>query len=115
MPCGIGTRTMKLWDEPLTDEKKAEIVETIAGQVMKRGLSVPAILFLEMHKPLARVAANASIVFSPFIIPFTGFGPFDRYSQFFEERTNVEAVIRRIEELEAEKKIQPKDPAHATR
>jgi hypothetical protein len=106
---------MRLWDEPLTEEKKVEIADKIASQVVKRGLSVPAILFLEMHKPLSRIAANTAVVFSPFIIPFCGLSFFDNYSQFLEERDNIERVIRRIEELTEEERAKKKEAAHATR
>ena len=106
---------MRLWDEPLTEEKKAEIVEKLATHLVKRGLSVPAILFLEMHKPLARIAANTAVVFSPFIIPFSGFSLFDAYSQFIEDRENLERLIRRIEEMTEEQRAKKKETAHATR
>jgi hypothetical protein len=106
---------MRLWDEPLTEEKKAEIVDKLATQVVKRGLSVPAVFFLEMHKPLCRVAANAAVMFSPFIIPFSGFALFDHYSQFLEERENIERLIRRIEEMTEEERAKKKETAHATR
>jgi hypothetical protein len=104
---------MSLWVEPLTEEQKEQIVETLSDQVVKRGLSAPAILFLEMHKPLARVAANAAIVFSPFIIPFMGLKPFDHYSQFVEDRENIERLIRRIEEKAEE--ARQKGTTNATR
>jgi len=50
-----------------------------------------------MHKPLSGVAANAAIVFAPFIMPFLGFSRVDKYSRFFAERENVERLICEIE------------------
>lgn len=105
---------MNLWDEPLTEEKRTEIAEKLAAQIVNRGLAAPAVLFLEMHKPIARVAMNTAVVFSPFIIPFTGFSPFNDYSQFLEDRQNVELLIRRIEELTEERRELPKESANAT-
>lgn len=106
---------MNLWDEPLTDEQKAAITDKIATQVVSRGMASPAILFLEMHKPIARIAMNSALIFSPFIIPFVGFSPFNDYSQFLEDRENVERLIRRIEELNGERALVEKDTAHAAR
>ncbi|NUL82715.1 MAG: hypothetical protein HUU60_08355 [Armatimonadetes bacterium] len=96
---------MKLfWDDPLTDEQTEEMVEGIAQNVVKRGLSAPAIMFLEMNKPVAPLASHAAIAFSPFVVPFLGFDRVDRYSQFFNSRGNVERLLQRIEELEEERR-----------
>ena len=66
---------IRLWDEPLSEEDKERIADLLASKIERWGLSVPAILWLEMHKPLARFAANSAIVFSPFVVPFTGINP----------------------------------------
>jgi hypothetical protein len=43
----------EFWREPLSEEQKAQLIDALAQQVVKRGLSAPAILFLELHKPFA--------------------------------------------------------------
>jgi hypothetical protein len=88
---------LKVWEQPLTEEMKAALIERIATQIEKRRLNVPAIMFLEMHKPLANLVGHAAIAFSPFMMPFLGFKTVDEYSQFFSERDNVEQLIRRLE------------------
>ena len=106
---------MRLWDEPLSEEDKDRITELLASKVERWGLTVPAILWLEMHKPIARVAANAAIVVSPFIVPFSGMMAFDNYTQFFEDRENIERLIRRLEQGAAGQRGTEKDTANATR
>lgn len=86
-----------IWETPLTEEQKEKIIEKVVAEVKKRGLETPAILFLEMHKPLANVAAHAAIAFSPFVMPFLGFKTVDEYSQFVSSRENIERLIRRLE------------------
>lgn len=88
-----------LWNEPLTQERKAEMIEKLAGEIHKRRLETPAILFLEMHKPLAGLASQSLVVFSPFLIPFVGIGNIDDYSQLAGDRGAVEALVTRLEEL----------------
>jgi hypothetical protein len=61
-----------------------------------------AILFLEMHKPVANVLAQGAIAFSPFFLPIFGADKFDKISQVLSKRGNVEKLIRRIEELRDE-------------
>ncbi len=88
---------LRMWEQPLTDEEKTSLVERVAKEIKKRHLETPAILFLEMHKPLANVAGHAAIAFSHFIMPFFGFKTVDEYSQFFSDRQNVEMLIQELE------------------
>jgi hypothetical protein len=92
----------EFWREPLSEEQKAQLIDALAQQVVKRGLSVPAVLFLELHKPFAFIGSQAGIVFSPFLAPFFGFDRVDDYTQLLSERENWERLVERIEELAEE-------------
>lgn len=83
----------------------------LSQQIKKRGLEVPAVFFLEMHKPLANVAGQASIVFSPFLAPFIGMNNVHDYSRLMMDRENFERLIASIEEKDTP--ISP-DPNGAT-
>ncbi len=86
-------------DADLTDSERDELIEKIAGGVMRRRMETPAILFLEMHKPLSFIGSQALIVGSPFLGPFVGVENVHRVSRLLSERSNVERLISRIEEL----------------
>ena len=88
-----------LWMEELTKDQEAELIEKAAQANHKRGLETPAILFFEMHKPLAGVASQAMVMFSPFIVPFTGFDGVNDYSRLISNRSSVEKLLHRLEEL----------------
>lgn len=88
---------LRIWDKPLSDEDKTNLVQRLSQEIKKRHLETPAILFLEMHKPLANVVGHAAVAFSPFIMPFLGFKTVDEYSQFFSDRSNVEMLIQELE------------------
>ena len=92
----------EFWREPLSEEQKTQLIDALAQQVVKRGLSVPAVLFLELHKPFAFIGSQAGIVFSPFLAPFFGFDRVDLYTQLLSERENWERLVERIEELAEE-------------
>jgi len=94
----------EFWREPLSEEQKAQLIDVLAQQVVKRGLSAPAILFLELHKPFAFIGSQAGIVFSPFLAPFFGFDRIDQYTQLLSERENWERLVERIEELTEEQR-----------
>lgn len=89
----------ELWAEELTEEQTTALIEKAATWVVRRGLEVPAILALEMHKPLAHVGASVAVVGAPFAIPFLGFDRFNDATRLFSKRANVERLIQRIEEL----------------
>ncbi|MCH7946015.1 MAG: hypothetical protein IIC73_08405 [Armatimonadetes bacterium] len=59
---------------------------------------MPAILFLEMHKPISRLAGNALIVFAPFVAPFVGIDNVHNYSRMLMQSGNVEKLILRLEQ-----------------
>lgn len=108
--CSGNNTTMRtFWEEPLTEEQKREMIDHLAVNIVKRGLGTPAIMFLEMNKPLTTIASSTAIVASPFLVPFLGFDRVDQYTQFFQSRENVERLIERIEEMEEEKRLSKKD------
>lgn len=96
----------EFWKEPLSEARKQEIIDALAQQVVQRGLSAPAVLFLELHKPFAFIGSQAGVVFAPFLAPFLGFERVDIYTQLLSERENWDRLIERIEELSEERKMQ---------
>lgn len=86
-----------LWKEALSEEDRDRLLEKAATEISKRNLETPAILFLEMHKPLAYVGSHAAVAFSPFMVPFLGFDVVNDYSRLFSDRENIERLIRKLE------------------
>ena len=85
--------------QEIPPEKYEELIQNIAREVVKRGLEVPAILFLEMHKPLTYIASQGVVVLTPFLAPFFGFENIRIASILMEKRENVESLIRHIEDM----------------
>jgi len=90
-------------DEPLTPEERDEMIGELARKVVGRGMESPAILFLEMNKPISFIAGQSLIAASPFLMPLFGRAGIRKYSQLLSDRENIELLIRRIEDLSAEK------------
>jgi hypothetical protein len=102
-----------LWSKELTEQETERLLKAAAREIKRRKLEAPAILFAEMHKPLANVAGNAAIVLSPYLVPFLGFEHVDDYSQLLSKRENLERLIRLLEGPEEnlqEKKKEPEVP-----
>lgn len=85
------------WKDELTPDEEEKLIDKAAREIERRKLEAPAILALEMHKPLAFVGSQASIAFAPFIAPFFGFDFVNNYSRLFAKRENVERLLKRLE------------------
>lgn len=94
-----------LWNEKLTPEERDALIEKVADQVTRRGLEVPTAFFLEMHKPLANLAGQSMIAFSPFLAPFFGLGNVQDYGRLVMERENFDLLLDRIEEKSKSQKV----------
>jgi len=106
-------RTDRWQEDQLSDEERDAILERIAQGIVRRGMAAPAVLFLELNKPLSFVASQSLIVLTPFLAPFVGIDNVHRYSRLLERRENVERLIERIEQLEHDRGQEPS--GHATR
>jgi len=91
------------WDTDLEPGERDRIIERIADSVVRRGMQTPAILFLEMHKPLSYVASQGVVVLSPLVAPLVGLENLQIASKLMEDRENMELLIQRIEELAEER------------
>lgn len=89
--------------EDASPEEIAAMVDELAQKVVNRRMETTAVLFLEMHKPLAFFAGQSMIVVSPFLVPIFGPDGVRRYQQVLGSRENVESLIRRIEILADER------------
>jgi len=87
----------------LSSEERDELIENLARKIVDRKLETPAILFLEMHKPVAFLGSQALLVASPILAPLFGLEGTEKYSRLFSSIDNVEKLIQKIEDLAAEK------------
>ncbi len=86
------------WEEELTDEQEKALIEKATREISKRKLEVPAILALEVHRPLAGIGGQSLVAFAPFIAPFVGSKTLDDWSRFLLKPGAVGRLIERIEE-----------------
>jgi hypothetical protein len=86
----------------LTEERKTELCTKIAEKVIRFRLSPLAIIMIETIKPLSFLGNQLMVFFAPMVGAFTSSPIYDEMTAFFEERSNLEMLIQRIEELEAE-------------
>jgi hypothetical protein len=97
-------------DLPQSPAETAEaLVDRLARFVVDRGMEAPAVLFLEMHKPLSFLAGQSALVAAPLLAPFVGMDRLRDLSELLSEPDGIETLLRRIEDYAAEPR--PETPA----
>jgi hypothetical protein len=90
---------MPLPETDLDPEERDRIIDRIAQEVVKRRLETPAILFLEMHRPLQFLSSQALVVFSPLLAVAFSVPNLEKLSLLMEKRENLDRLLDRIEAL----------------
>jgi hypothetical protein len=88
---------------PLTspEEQRDELVEELAREIQLRGLTTPAVHFLQASRPYRPLGANAMLFFDPVLRGFFG-GELATASEILADDDGIEQLIERLEELEGE-------------
>lgn len=84
-----------------TPEAAAELFGKIAKKVVEREMTVPAIMLLEMAKPLSFLGSQALVFLNPIISLVVSSGDYYRFVRLMEERDNIEKLAVAIEEENA--------------
>ncbi|NLI16627.1 MAG: hypothetical protein GX409_10120 [candidate division Zixibacteria bacterium] len=91
-------------DKPTPDEQ--ELMDRLAKWVVKKGLTVPAIIALESVKPLNWIGSQAMVFFDPFFSSIfsakTTLKDYETFQRMMEKRQNVENLLLTIEKFDAE-------------
>lgn len=90
-------------DTPLTRDQLNAAIDSIAAKIVARRLETPAVLFLEMHKPLSFVASQAVVVAIPMLGPLLGAQEMANFGKILRDRENIDKLIDRIESMALEK------------
>lgn len=89
----------------ITNEDRDSIIDKVARKTINYGLETPAIILLEMGKPLSFFGAQGIIMIEPFLAPFLGKSRLNKLSAFFDNRHNIELLIQKLEELSSNESI----------
>jgi hypothetical protein len=87
---------------------REDLLDRLARKIVDRGLSAPAVIFLESTKPLNFVGCQALNFLEPLVQSVFGIKSYTEFTQLMENRSNIEKLILKIEELEEERKQERK-------
>ncbi|MEC8321875.1 MAG: hypothetical protein VX726_07710 [Planctomycetota bacterium] len=82
-------------------DREREAVEKICREVVRRRMTTPATMLLEMSRPLNYLGAQALHFFTPFASTVVDPDSWNAFASFVERRGSVEYLIRSIEDAEA--------------
>ena len=84
-----------------SDEQRDELVERVAREIQLRGLTAPAVHFLQASRPYRPLGANAMLFFDPVLQGLFGGGDASA-SEILADDAGIEQLIARLEELDEE-------------
>ena len=87
--------------------RRQEIIDRTARRIAGLGMTAPAVLFLEMNKPLAFLGAQLLFAAQPFLSVTFGEADLRDFAEIIEDRAGVEQLIARLESIRTE---QPSSP-----
>lgn len=93
--------SMEPYYEPLTPEELA-LLDRIARFIVRRHMTAPALLFLEMASPLNYVGSQAMAFFEPVVRSLFSATEYMELRRILERRQSVEVLMQRIEATQAE-------------
>jgi hypothetical protein len=84
--------------EPI-DERREALVEQVAREIRLKGLTGPAVHFLEASRPYRPLGAPAMLFFDPVLVELFG-GESPSATEILRDDIGIEALIDRLEELD---------------
>lgn len=89
-------------DEPNAGPTPAQkqVVDKVCAEVVRRGLAAPALLFLEVFRPLNYLGSQLMHFFRPIVTVILDGDGYRHFSEFLEHRQSVDYLRERIEELD---------------
>ena len=82
-------------------DQRDDLVERVAREIQLRGLTTPAVHFLQASRPYRSLGAHAMLFFDPVLRGVFG-GDLPPASEIMADDDGIEQLIARLEELDEE-------------
>jgi len=86
--------------QPTEDQRS--IVDRLCREVVRRRLTTPALLYLEVSRPLNYVGSQILHFFRPILSVMLDTRQYEQFASFLENRGSVDYLVARIEHFENE-------------
>ncbi len=95
---------------PAELKEEDELFQRLAKSVVSRGLTVPAIMFLEMHQPFSFIAGQLAHSLGPFASIIVAEKDAEAFARSLSRRDGIERMVRAIEKEDRERAVQKAEP-----
>ena len=85
-------------------QSDSQLITNLAEKIVRHGMAIPAIFFLEMVKYLSFFGGQIMVFFGPIITVFIPSHSYYKMAELLEDRKNVEFLLVQIEQLEEMRK-----------
>ena len=82
----------------MTNEKN--ILSKFAYRIVDKGMTVPALFFLESTKYVSFIGSQIMVFFGPMLTSFINSEKYYNFSELLEDRDNVEFLLDEIERID---------------
>jgi hypothetical protein len=83
-------------------ETQRILIEKLCREVVRRRMTTPALLMLEMGRPLNYVSAQLLHFFQPMLTILANAGEYQAFTEFLEQRGSIDYIVTRLESLNQE-------------
>ncbi len=104
-------------DTPASAEPDAEerlVVDRLCEEVVRRRLTTPALLYLEVARPLGYLGSQAMHFFRPIVGVLFNTRGYNRFARYLERRGSIDHICQRLDELENAYERRQRHPAPTT-
>ena len=84
----------------MTNEQ--DILSKFAYRIVDKGMTVPALFFLESTKYVSFIGSQMMVFFGPIMTSFINSEKYYNFSELLEDRDNVEYLLNEIERIDLE-------------
>ena len=88
--------------ELVVDDESRVIIDKLAYEIVRRRLTTPALLALEMGRPLNYIGSQAMVFMQPIVSVLFDTDGYEAFARFMEQRKSVDYLCDRIEQAEAD-------------
>lgn len=86
--------------DKFSEDEIKDFIKVIAQEVVRRGMSVPAVMALELGKPLSFIGYSSLIVFGPILEVMIDPAKVEKLTCVFGDRLRIEELMVAIETFE---------------
>jgi len=84
----------------MSNEKN--ILSKFAHRIVDKGMTVPALFFLESTKYVSFIGSQLMVFFGPILTSFINSEKYYNFSELLEDKKNVEFLLNEIERIDLE-------------